>query len=223
MRDKYDYMRVLLYAYPHAEKLSEAVRVGAKVRASLSFKHPMDTLAIMESIAADMAHAECLLRWKEQLERAISYCSEEELFLLEYKYFRRKSRLSGRTITCSERSYFRKQKQLLSRLCCRMQRRGCTEEAFLRDFEGFSPYMTILKALMNGWERKLVQRRSGRPLFGGQSSSSEGAGFLPRSTKKTIAESAAMPTMSAAMPMGESAAEGSGAGSSGTGATVSAR
>lgn len=221
MRDKFDYVRVLLYAYPQAEKLAEAVRVGAKVRASLSFKYPQDTLSIMESIASDMAYAERIGYWKEQLERALSYFGEEELFLLEYKYFRRRSRLGGRTVTCSERSYFRKQNQLLTRLSLRLRRRGCTEEAFMRDFEGFSPYMTILRALANGWERKLVRKRTEGALFGGQSSLSEGEGRLPRSTKKAMAQTARMPVMSAAMPTGESVEAGSISGSSGAGATVS--
>lgn len=226
MRKQFDYVRALLYVYPQADKLADAVRDGAKVRAYLSFKNPRDTLGIMESIAADMEYADRILFWKEQLERALAYCSEEELFLLEYKYFRRKSKLCGRSVTCSERSYFRKQQAVLERIARRLFRRGCTEEAFFRDFEGFSPFIAVLKAIGNGAERRVVERRKGRLSFGDQKSlSSEGAGDLrPRSTKKAIAATATTPKTSAAISRAESPEEGSASGSSsGAGATVSVR
>lgn len=101
----YDHVRALLYAYPMAEMLARAVRDGAKVRAALSFRNQRDTLSVMESIAADMEYADRLLHWKEQLERAISYCGEEERFLLEYKYFRRGKHLDGEQYATSIYSF----------------------------------------------------------------------------------------------------------------------
>ena len=50
----YDHVRALLYAYPMAERLAEAVKEGARVRACLSFRSPRNTLSVMESIAADV-------------------------------------------------------------------------------------------------------------------------------------------------------------------------
>lgn len=227
----YDHVRALLYAYPMAEMLARAVRDGAKVRAALSFRNQRGTLSVMESIAADMEYADRLLHWKEQLERAISYCGEEERFLLEYKYFRRGKHLSAEgagVLACSERSYFRKQRELLEKLARRLARRGCTREAFYADFEGFSPLMRIVSALENGWERRLVQRRKGRGVSfrdGQNSSPSEGTGdLLPRRTKKAIAATAKMPSVSAAIcqpvsPEGSASGEGP----SGAGATVSSK
>ena len=137
----YDHVRALLYAYPMAERLAEAVKEGARVRACLSFRSPRNTLSVMESIAADVEYAECLLEWKSRLDRVLSHCSDEELFLLEYKYFRRRKQLKAWeervALSCSERSYFRKQKEVLERVSRRLVRRGGTREAFLKDFEGF--------------------------------------------------------------------------------------
>ena len=131
-------------------------------------------------------------------------------------------------LACSERSYFRKQRELLEKLARRLARRGCTREAFYADFEGFSPLMRIVSALENGWERRLVQRRKGRGVSfrdGQNSSPSEGTGdLLPRRTKKAIAATAKMPSVSAAIcqpvsPEGSASGEGS----SGAGATVSSK
>lgn len=228
----YDHVRALLYAYPMAERLAEAVKEGARVRACLSFRSPRNTLSVMESIAADVEYAECLLEWKSRLDRVLSHCSDEELFLLEYKYFRRRKQLKAWeervALSCSERSYFRKQKEVLERVSRRLARRGGTREAFLKDFEGFSPLMRILSALESGAERRLVEQRRGGNLLKDQNSSpsaaAEGA-LRPRSTKKAMAATARMPKISAAISMPESAEEAvsSSAGSSSAGAETSVR
>ena len=231
--NEYNYVRALLYAYPRAEMLAEAVREGARVRAGLSYRSPRDTLSLMESIAADMEYAERLLFWKAQLERALSYCDERERFLLEYKYFRRTGGQGGgsggQPFGCSERSYFRKQNALLKKIALNLCCRGCSKETFYADFEGFSPLMRILSALESGMERRLTDRRRERGVYfsGRQNSPSEGAGdLLPRRTKKAMAATAAPPRTSAAICQPESAAEGAGSeagGSSGAGPAVSVR
>ena len=227
----YDYVRALLYAYPKMEMLAEAVRTGARVRAGLSFRAPRDTLSVMESIAADMQYADRLLVWKEQLERVLRLLGEEELFLLEYKYFRRRRQLqelgSEAVFACSKRSYFRKQNALLIKFSALLEARGCTEQAFFSDFEGFSPVMRILSALRSGRGRQLLERREACGLrFGVQNSSASAAegALRPRSTKKAMAATARMPKISAAISMPESAEElSSSTGSSSAGAETSVR
>ena len=146
-----EYVRALLYAYPKMKMLADAVREGARVRAVLSFRFPRDTLSRMEGIAADMEYAERLLVWKGELDHILSGCDEDELFLLEYKYFRRRRVLDSMNkdgaLSCSERSYFRHQNAVLEKVAGALIRRGCTKEAFYSDFEGFSPVMRIVSAL----------------------------------------------------------------------------
>ena len=228
-----EYVRALLYAYPKMKMLADAVREGARVRAVLSFRFPRDTLSRMEGIAADMEYAERLLVWKGELDHILSGCDEVELFLLEYKYFRRRRVLDSMNkdgaLSCSERSYFRHQNAVLEKVAGALIRRGCTKEAFYSDFEGFSPVMRIVSALEKGWERKVVARRKDCGLSFAEdqkSSVSAGAGaFLPRRTKNAIAATASMPATSAAISIPESEASGSGAGAgvSSAGPAVSVR
>lgn len=228
----YDYVRALLYAYPKMEMLAEAVRTGARVRAGLSFRAPRDTLSVMESIAADMQYADRLLVWKEQLERVLRLLGEEELFLLEYKYFRRRRKLivmEEAAFPLSERSYFRRQRELLEKLSVELNKRGYGREEFFCDFEGFSPLMRICSALGQGLERRLVERRNGgRMRFKDDQNSSASGGEgerFPRRMKNAMAATAAMPTESAAIcqPEGLSDSAGSGVGVSSAGPEVSVR
>ena len=163
-----EYVRALLYAYPKMKMLADAVREGARVRAVLSFRFPCDTVSRMEGIAADMKYAERLLVWKGELDHILSGCDEDELFLLEYKYFRRRRVLASMNkdgvLSCSERSYFRHQAALLKKMAFLLSVRGWTEEAFLKAFCDFSPFLRALKWLAAGRERALVAHRRRRGI-----------------------------------------------------------
>ena len=230
--NKFDHVEALLFLYPRAEMLAEAVREGARVRAALSYRSPRDTLSVMESIARDMQYAEHILRWKGAIDASLRPLSANERFLLEYKYFRRRRQLqelgSEAVFACSKRSYFRKQNALLIKFSALLEARGCTEQAFFSDFEGFSPVMRILSALRSGRGRQLLERREACGLrFGVQNSSASAAegALRPRTTKKAMAATARMPKISAAISMPESAEEvaSSSAGGSSAGPETSVR
>lgn len=230
--NKFDHVEALLFLYPRAEMLAEAVREGARVRAALSYRSPRDTLSVMESIARDMQYAEHILRWKRAIDASLRPLSASERFLLEYKYFRRRRKLIGMEETAfplSERSYFRRQRELLEKLSVELNKRGYGREEFFCDFEGFSPLMRICSALGQGLERRLVERRNGgRMRFKDDQNSSASGGEgerFPRRMKNAMAATAAMPTESAAIcqPEGLSDSAGSGAGVSSAGPEVSVR
>lgn len=194
--ENYDYVKVLLYGYSKLDMLADAVEDGARVQAALSFRTYHNTLELAQKISLDVLHGEKLRFWKRELSDLLAELSEEELFLLEYKYFRRKRQLATRfadwEMTYSERSYFRKQNVLLQRVACKLSARGLSEERFFDDFGEFSPFMRVYSALKEGWERKIVARRKVRKLsFSQNSAGSGGAGArLPRSTNTAIASTA---------------------------------
>ena len=78
------------------------------------------------------------------MESILGELGREELYLLEYKYFRRKKMLEKEfadvRLACSERTYFRRQARLESRLNGLFMRRGMSEEWFMRTFGEF-PYI----------------------------------------------------------------------------------
>ena len=108
------------------------------------------------------------LALKEAADRAVDACTEEERFLLEYKYFRRRKELRGRfsgaEVSCSERNYFRRQAALLRKMVSELGRRGWTERAFLEAFGAFAPFMRAFRALSEGQEGKLVAHRGKRDI-----------------------------------------------------------
>lgn len=165
--ERYLYVKVLLYAYPRLNELSEAIADGAEVKALLSFRTD-DALRAAERVAEAIATANRLRLLKETLDEALGGCSEDELFLLEYKYFRRKSELKGRfsgyTLSVSERSYFRMQNALLGKVGAALTLCGLTERAFFQTFGRFSPFMRVYRALSEGREHALVQKRKKRGI-----------------------------------------------------------
>lgn len=193
---KYDYLKVLLYGYPKMEALADSVKEGARVRARLSFRNYGDVLALAESIAEEMVVCERLQAWKQALESCLSAASDEQLFLLEYKYFRRKRMLKGkfcnREVNYSERSYFRKQNELLHSIAAHLAIAGYTEKLFFDDFGTFAPFMRVYAALTAGRERKIMEKRKNRSVtFRQNSAGSGGAGTrLPRNTMNATARTA---------------------------------
>ena len=193
----YEYAKVILYAYPYLPALAEAVGVGAENKAYLSFRGRESTLALAETIAEELAVKSRLLRLKKAADEAVAACSEEELFLLEYKYFRRRrllaERFAGMADSCSERHYFRRQAALLKKIVSALALRGWTEQAYFAAFGAFSPFCRVLAALGEGQETAIVAHRNRRgiALCAQKSDRPRSADLLPRSTSTATATAAA--------------------------------
>lgn len=216
--NKYDYVKVLLYAYPKLDALAEAVECGVEVKALLSFRGRESALALAEKIAEEIVTAKKLSLLKEALKKALSACSERELFLLEYKYFRRKELLKGRyagySPECSQRHYFRLQNALLEKMAALCAGLGLTQDWFFEEFGDFAPFMRVYRALAEGRERTVVYKRKQKAICFRQNSDSCGGDFLPRKRKAAIAASATAATQTIAICIPESPFSGTGVGSS---------
>lgn len=192
----YEYIKVLLYAYPKLEELSRAVAEGARVKAMLSFRGTEDTCSLAERIAEEMARSEQLLFLKRKMDVLLAFFTDEELFLLEYKYFRRRKVLRENygegEIGCSLRSYFRRQNALLKKISRIFPFFVMTEENFLREMRPFPSFIRMYNALLRGEERKVVGKRGATGLRCRsrllQNSAASGVdGRLPRRTNTAIA------------------------------------
>ena len=212
--DNLNYVKVLLYSYPKLDALADAVGCGAEVKALLSFRGRCDALSIAEKVAEEIVISKKLSLLKGELDRAISNLTDRELFLLEYKYFRRKEYLRGKfsgfVLGCSERSYFRMQNALLVKMASRLKMLGYTQQRFFSEFGNFSPFMRVYRAVAEGRERVVVFKRRKRELPFQNSGASCGAGadFLPRKTKTAIAANANAATQMITICIPESPDEG---------------
>lgn len=208
------YVKVYLYAYPQLEGLAEAESRSAENRALLSFRGASGALEAAEKVVESIFAARELLALKADLDGCLSLLSEEERFLLEYKYFRRRSALGARAervFGCSERSYFRKQNAVLNKTAACLISRGRTERDFLERFGDYSLFMRVYRALAEGRERAVVFKRKRRGIrFAGQNSScGEGERFPLKTSTATARHAAAITQITAiCTPEGPSAAGG---------------
>lgn len=190
----YNYVKVILYAYPKLDMLAEAVSSGAEIKARLSFRTE-NTFACAEEIANRILEGRKLRELRVLMDEILSVLGEEELYLLEYKYFRRKSVLVGRfgetKFGGSEREYYRTQNELLKKVAFLLLVRGMTEERYFEEYAKIRPFPRVLRAVREGRERKIVSKRQASGVRFTQNSDSRTGAFLPRSTKKAIAETAA--------------------------------
>ena len=192
--DGFEYVKVMLYAYPKLDELAYAVAEGAEVKAALSFRSYDDTFTLLEKIANEVLLSQKLRGLKRFLDGVLASFSEEERFLLEYKYFRRKKilRQADMCLPCSERSYFRRQTAVFRKVCSRFLTGGWTEQKFMKEFSSYLPFMRFLKALREGKERTIKRKRTQRELVFQKSESSRGSavGRLPRITMTAITTAA---------------------------------
>lgn len=210
--NKHDYVKVLLYAYPKLDALREAVECGVEVKAVLSFRARQNATELFERVAEEIVIAKKLSLLKRKLDEVFSRCSERDLFLLEYKYFRRKDVLrekyAGYEPNCSERNYFRLQNALLTKVAALLLAAGVTEKRFFREFRHYAPFMRVFRAIREGRERAVVFKRRDREIAFRQKSSGSGGAFLPRRTNIAMTASAAAATQMMAICPPESPAAG---------------
>ena len=159
-----EYAKVILYAYPYLSALSDAVGVGAVNKAMLSFRSQEDALQTAETIVEELAVKSRLMRLEDAVNAALSSLSDEELYLLEYKYFRRKrvlrEKYAGYCMACSERTYYRKQCAVLKKFVCRLMQQGWQEQTYSESFGSFAPFARVLDALKAGREGAITQKRA---------------------------------------------------------------
>lgn len=188
-----DFVKAILYVYPSMGALSEAARTAAENKAYLSYRSRFNAIHDLEEVAEEIFLAERLDSLKKTTEEALARLNKEELFLLEYRYFRRKKMLAkfGDELPFSERNYFRKQEKLLRKIAAQLSLNGVTEEYFLKAYENSVCLMKVYRAIVSGKEQKICARREKRTLRFQGSKFSGGADFLPCATHTATARTAA--------------------------------
>lgn len=172
--ERYLYVKLYLYAYPRLSEMEEALLEGAEIKALLSFRTYGDAFTLSVKIADDILMARQLGALREALKKALANCSEEELFFLEYKYFRRKKVLEGRFAEkqafCSLRQYYRTQVALINRIAALLRVQGYDERSFFELFGSYPPFQRAYGALLKGKRKqrcdgadvRISKKRAGR-------------------------------------------------------------
>ncbi len=212
---EYCYVKLLLYAYPKLGMLAEAEQSSAEIKAALSYRAHCDAFTTAVQVADRVLMAERLRMLRETLKEIISEFTEEERFLFEYKYVRRKSERAGgeaekHPIGCSIRTYFRLQQNLLAKVAAMLMRRGYTRKRLSEEFGTYSPFRRVYRALKEGREQAVIGKRRCIQLDFCQNSSDEtGRGRFPRRMNTITASTASAAAQIATICTGVGTGEGS--------------
>ena len=187
-----DFVKAILYVYPTMGALEEAIKTSAENKAFLSYRTKKCAFDSCYEVAEEFLLAERIADLKKTLEGILIRLSDEERFLLEYRYFRRKKILKNcnAELACSERSYFRKQARLLEKILSLFVLCGVTEEYFFDAFENSLCIMKVYRAVREGGELRVCARREKRTLKFQGSKFSGGAVFLPCATNTATTRTA---------------------------------
>ena len=79
----YEYVKVILYAYPKLDEIAEATERSGENKAALSYRAPGDTFAVALSVAEEFILAERIRALKTTVDEMLSGLNGEERFLLE--------------------------------------------------------------------------------------------------------------------------------------------
>ena len=193
--EEFAYEKLILYAYPQLLTLAESSERSAENKALLSFRSYEAADVIACRIVEELKTAGELRILHAELKEMLPLFTDEERFLLEYKYFRRKKVLKqfgGVTLACSERSYFRRQRALIEKVSRILKARGITEENFHLRFGAYEPFTRILLALKEGRERAVLAKRKRREVsFQNSVTSSPRGETLPRRSSTETATATA--------------------------------
>ena len=166
-------VKALLYCYPMLDRICEGYVQHIKNKAALSHDGRIPTIDLAEYLAKEICEKEKLQALKALLDKLVSRLSLEERLLLDIRYFGKLDRVrrlfaakraglaedSMRDVPLwSERTYFRKQKALMNKLCKRLEDYGIDKETFLSEYvslDGIAPvYSYVEQGKDVGIERK---------------------------------------------------------------------
>ena len=142
-------MKAILYCYPRLEWIEEGYLQHIRNRAVLSADSREPAQKIAENLAMAVVEKAKVRKLNELAVAALDKLSTEEKMLLNVRYFGKLDRVKRafaekyagiadekmRNVPYwSERTYFRKQKKLLTKLTERFLRLGLTKARFLEEF-----------------------------------------------------------------------------------------
>ena len=150
-------VKAMLYCYPMLDRICEGYVQHIKNKATMSHDGRIPTVELAEYLAKEICEKERTQALKALFDEILARLTLEERLLLDLRFFGKMDRVrrmfaakragladdAMRDVPFwSERTYFRKQKALLEKLCKRLECRGLDKEAFLKDYaqlDGIAP------------------------------------------------------------------------------------
>lgn len=179
------YEKTLLYVYPHMKKMSESLSTVINTQARLSYRSTESAEALVERLLDYEFQSRFLLRTAREIELLLrDEFTFDELFVLEYRYFRRKRKLreyENKPFKMSLRTFYRRQHSVLKKFSSVLKRRGMDEKWFEENFFGMDWVMTVYKKVCAGKDSFLLGKFKNSSFFKKVSPSEEDTNKLPMS------------------------------------------
>lgn len=158
-----DYLKVLLYVYPRIDYVNRDIEDLITSKAVASFNYNGKTERQIQQVIQLVTIKNNFLILKDDMGKIIEVLSMEEKYLLEYKYFRRNRVLKGEfknfKLDYCERTYFRKQTKLLTKLFQIFNREGLTYDWFIKTFSKVAFMMNYLRKVQDCERKTFCEKR----------------------------------------------------------------
>lgn len=147
------FVKVIMLAYPKCEKIIKEIDdlILKKALSSMQDFSPCEEQCY--KIVRLMNRKQLLIELKERVDKLLEKLTEEQIKLLEYKYFKRKSKEYFDGLDVKSRMFFRKQDRLIERIGNLLERSGCGDEWFIKryaDWKFFSDLIVRVKSNSRG-------------------------------------------------------------------------
>ena len=149
-----DYQTAMLLVYPKLGRLIRDLGQLAEAKALSSYSGKEATEACIGRILAYLRARASFTLLKECMDGVLAQLTREELYLLEYKYFRRRKVLEGEfaDMQCdfSARTYYRRQRRLASKLNNLLLRSGADRAWFDSLFADIAYMRSLVEGVRGG-------------------------------------------------------------------------
>ena len=158
------YAKTLLYLYPHLSKIAQAMEESMCVQARLSYRTSVGVEKLAERLLDEGEKITLLLRCERNIGLILEKFTQEELFVLECGFFRRKRYLQahiGRVSIGSCRTFFRRQNRVTEKFLGELKMRKMDKPWFEKNFLSIDWVRNVYKKVMHGRIRantSLIQR-----------------------------------------------------------------
>lgn len=162
------YEKTLLYLYPHLDKMSAALDTSLRTQAVLSYRRRESAEALVERLLLSDFQSAFLLQTKAELDGLLGAFPQEDRFVLEYRYFRRKRYMrvyEREAFRMSLRTFYRRQHRVLQKFSAALHRRGMDEKWFLDNFSQMDWAMRVYEKVRAGRDSYLLGKYKNSPFF----------------------------------------------------------
>ncbi len=156
-----NYVKTLLYAYPHVTALTEQIDEIVLSKALLSIRDYSPCEEQCEKIIELTEQKKTLIDFKLRMDKVVNKLNEYELDCLDYKYFKQKPKENYIGFDASSRTYFRRQIRIVKKVNSLIEIQGINDEWFTKKCLRMSFFFELLRRVISA-ENALKKKKTAK-------------------------------------------------------------